>query len=114
MDALKALTSKPEKYVGKNFLCRQQQMKFWLTEIGIFYIIHDNLKEQAEKVDETSTNGNISTKIDDPKKYDITVKDVTCHGYILSALSDSIYCIFYHTKTACNLWITFDQRYATT
>jgi len=113
MDALKTLTSKPEKFDGKNFLCWQQHMKFWLTELGLFYIIYDSLKEQVEKSDKTLTNGDISKKVDDPKKDDIDNKDVIYHGCILGALFDNVYHIFSYTKTACDLWTALDQRYAT-
>jgi len=36
-------------------------------------------------------------------KHDASDKDILCHEHILSALSDNIYKIFCHTKTAIEL-----------
>ena len=38
---------------------------------------------------------------------------IICHGRILSVLSNNVCRIFCHTKTACDMLITLDQRYAT-
>ncbi|KAK6135665.1 hypothetical protein DH2020_030602 [Rehmannia glutinosa] len=101
MDFLKSLSSKPEKFDGKNFLCWQQKIKFWLTELGLFSVILNGLKEN-------DTTKESSDKIDD-----LADKDILCHGRILSALSDSIYRIFSHTKSALELWNALDYRYGT-
>jgi len=39
MDMIKSLSSKLEKFTGKNILCWQQQMRFWLIEIGLFSVL---------------------------------------------------------------------------
>ena len=111
MDALKALTSKLDTFDGeKNLL----QMKFWLIELSLFYIIEDLLKEQAEKFDKMRTNGDISKTVDDRKKDDIFDQDVICHDRILRALSNNVHLFFFcQTETACDIWTALDQRYAT-
>ena len=53
MDMIKSLSSKPKKFIGENFYCWQQQMKFWLTELGlisvIFYFKNEKQKSTSFK-----------------------------------------------------------------
>ena len=42
---------------------------------------------------------------------DSSNKDILCHGHILSALSDNIYKIFCHTKTAFELSEALELKY---
>nr|KYP42982.1 hypothetical protein KK1_035603 [Cajanus cajan] len=66
-------------------------MKFWLTELSLFSVIligkYENCPDCALFEAGSSSD-----------------KDILCHGRILSALSDNIYKIFCHTKTALELW----------
>lgn len=102
MDILKSLSSKPEKFNGENCLCWQQQMKFWLTELGLFSVILNGKSDKNSSGALVSVSGGSDTFSD---------KDILCHGRILSALFDNIYKIFCHTKTALELWDALDLKY---
>ena len=39
MDMIYSLSSKLEKFMGENFFCWQQQMKFWLTKSNLYYVV---------------------------------------------------------------------------
>lgn len=109
---------KPEKFNGQNFRCWQQQMKFWLTTLGLYSVIHKALvlkgKEKsgtskAIEIVETGKDSTLSKKTSDDDDFD--EKDYLCHGRILSALSTSIYNIFCTTKTSIELWEALDFKY---
>ncbi|XP_057428708.1 uncharacterized protein LOC130722098 [Lotus japonicus] len=115
MEMLKAMSSKLEKFSGENFYCWQQQMKFWLTELSLFSVISGSktgkqtTSSSKEVVEIDGTKTPASTKED--ANDDATDKDILCHGRILSALSDNIYKIFCHTKTAVELWEALEKKY---
>jgi len=77
-------------------------MWFWLTEIGLFSVI-------SKAIDSSiilSAYSSSSFSSSDPSD-----KNILCHGHILSALSDNIYKIFCHTKTAIELWEALKLKY---
>ena len=77
-------------------------MKFWLTELGLFSVILNGQSDRSSDdalVNASSSNDSFSDK------------DILCHGHILSALSDNIYKIFCHTKTALKLWDSLELKY---
>ncbi|XP_028215107.1 uncharacterized protein LOC114397201 [Glycine soja] len=104
MDMIKSLSSKPEKFTGENFFCWQQQMKFWLTELGLYFVI-------SKREIKTSTSSTDIVQTDATIKHDVYDKDILCHGRILSALADNIYKIFCHTKTSVELWEALELKY---
>jgi len=76
MDMIKSLSSKPEKFTGENFLCWQQQMKFWLTELDLYYVISKKeIKTLTSSIDIVQTNATKSSTI----KHDVSDKDILCH-----------------------------------
>ena len=99
MDMIKSLSSKPEKFIGEIFFCWQQQMRFWLTEIGLFSVISKATDSSIILSDSSSSSSDTSDR------------DILCHGHILSVLSDNIYKIFCHTKTAIELWEALELKY---
>ena len=107
MDMIRSLSSKPEKFTGENFYCWQQQMKFWLTELGLISVISKNEKRISTSPKEVVQIDDVQTSA----KEDVTDKDILCHGRILSALSDNIYKIFCHTKTTVELWEALELKY---
>ena len=112
LEILRSMSSKPEKFTGENFYCWQQQMKFWLTELELFTVISGSKTEK--KIAETTSKEMVevdSSKTTASTKDDASDKDILCHGRILSALSDSIYRIFCHTKTASELWDALEKKY---
>ncbi|XP_058196612.1 uncharacterized protein LOC131312694 [Rhododendron vialii] len=97
-------------------------MKFWLTTLGLYSVIHKGLvskgKEKssekngtskAVEIVETGKDSIPSKKSTDDDGFD--EKDYLCHGRILSALSASIYNIFCTAKTAFELWEALEFKY---
>nr|KYP32811.1 Retrovirus-related Pol polyprotein from transposon TNT 1-94 [Cajanus cajan] len=102
MDILKSLSSKLEKFNGENFLCWQQQIKFLLTMLSLFSVILNGKSEKCFECALVEANSFDDTSSD---------KDIFCYGRILSALSDNIYKIFFHTKTTLELWDALGLKY---
>ena len=65
-------------------------MKFWLTELSLFVVIQNGLKENGES-STTKPNRTPTSEKTDGKKDDLVDKDILYHGRILSALSDDMY-----------------------
>jgi len=94
MDMIKSLSSKPEKFTSEFFFCWQQQMKCWLTELDLYFMISKKeIKNSTSSTDTVQTDATKSSTT----KHDDSDKDILCHGRILSALADNIYKIFCHT-----------------
>lgn len=88
-------------------------MKFWLTTLGLYFVIAKSSKgkEKVSKeigtsrtpliveLDKVSSSSEKSKTSDD----DFDEKDLFCHGRILSALSENVYPIFCTTKTVIEL-----------
>ena len=91
MDMIKSLSCKPEKFTGEIFFCWQQQMKFWLTELDLYTLI-------SKREIKTSTSSTDIVQTDATIKYDVSDKDILCHGWILSALAITYIRFFVITK----------------
>ncbi|XP_057470084.1 uncharacterized protein LOC130759042 [Actinidia eriantha] len=118
-------TCKPIKFNCQNFRSWQQQMKFWLTTLCLYSVIHNALISKGKgKISETfeksptvkpveivetgkESSSSGKTIVDDG----FDEKDYLCHGRILSALSSNIYNIFCTTKTSIELWEALDFKY---
>ena len=94
MDMIKSLSSKPEKFTSEFFFCWQQQMKCWLTELDLYFMI--SKKEIKNSTSSTDTVQTDATKSSTTKPV-VSNKVILSHGHILSALADNIYKIFCHT-----------------
>jgi len=71
-----------------------------VTKIGLFYVISKATDSSIILSDSSSSSSS-----------DTSDKDILCHGHILNALSDNIYKIFCHTKTAIELWEALELKY---
>jgi len=74
-------------------------MRFWLTKIGLFFVIPK------------ATDSSIILSVSSTSSTDAYDKDILCHRRILSALLNNIYKIFCHTKTAIELWEALELKY---
>ena len=86
MDMIKFLSSKPEKSTSEFFICWQQQMKFWFTELNLYSVIS---KREIKTLTFFTNIVQTDTTKSSTTKHDVFDKDILCHGRILSALADN-------------------------
>jgi len=77
-------------------------MKYWLTEIRLFFVIFKVVNSSIILSDASTSS---------TTKHDVSDKDILCYGHALSALLDNIYKIFCHTKIDIELWETLELKY---
>ncbi|KAL0327941.1 UNVERIFIED_CONTAM: Retrovirus-related Pol polyprotein from transposon TNT 1-94 [Sesamum calycinum] len=96
------LTGLPDKFSSQFFKRWQQRMKIWLTMKGLLTVI------QVTRPEPTDT---------DPKTVEIaqwTERDQIGRGAILSALSNTLFDVYYSDSyTAKSLWDELDRKYNT-
>ena len=103
---------KPEKFSGTYFKRWANQMKYQLTTLGLISAIDDTITAPSPK---PSSIG--SSPVETPTTFSsyIYLKpeeiDYHCLHRILSALSDSLYDIYYEYKSAKELWTALEDEY---
>src|SRR3954467_12399003 len=109
---------KPEKFTGTYFKRWANQMKYWLTTLGLISAIDDSIPAPSPK---PSSDGASPTEQSEspatpatPSSY-VYLKpeeiDYHCLHRILSALSDNLYDIYFEYKSAKELWTALTDEY---
>ncbi|KAI9185518.1 hypothetical protein LWI28_008088 [Acer negundo] len=92
----------PERFSGQNFKRWQARMKFWLTTLGIFYIIDaPSIPDSKEEPGRTH-----ALKVQKEQDY-------LCHGKICSRLEDNLFDIYYQIPSAHDLLYALEKKYST-
>ncbi|XP_062080656.1 uncharacterized protein LOC133785440 [Humulus lupulus] len=86
-----------DRFDETNFVCWQDNIRFLLTTLKVFYVLDKDLKPlEATKEDNTQE------VIKERKKRE--KDELICRGYILNALLDHLYNLYTNTKTAKEIW----------
>jgi len=107
-------SAKPEKFTGANYKRWANQMRYWLTTLGLISAIDGTNPDSSTgsdpvygphppPSDSTSTSSTATLK---PEEIDYHC----CHR-ILSALADNLYDIYYEFKSAKELWDALEAEY---
>ncbi|KAJ6847317.1 uncharacterized protein M6B38_281755 [Iris pallida] len=104
-------TAKPAKFDGTHFKRWQSQMRFWLTTLGLMSAI-DGSTPIINDSDDTESDIGMSKSSGTSKPKTPKEIDFHCFHRILSALSDSLYDIFFEYKSAKELWDALEDEYA--
>ncbi|XP_020247372.1 uncharacterized protein LOC109825063 isoform X2 [Asparagus officinalis] len=105
-------SAKPEKFTGLNYKRWANQMKYWLTTLGLISAIDSDFSlstptpsssSQVEPIPTPTTSSGISKS---PEEINFH-----CYNRILSALSDKLYDIYYEYKDAKELWVALESEY---
>jgi len=83
-------------------------MKYWLTILRLISAIDDSIPAPSPKSSPDKTFPSAPSSIIYLKPEEI---DYHCLHKILSALSESFYDIYYHYKSANELWTTLKEEY---
>ena len=103
-------SAKPEKFTGLFFKRWQNQMKFWLTTLGLLSAIDGSNTQEATPSFAAPTDSG-SPKSSSSKTKTPQEIEFHCFHRILSALSDQIYDIFFEYKSAKELWDALESEY---
>lgn len=104
---------KPEKFNGTYFKRWANQMRYWLTTLGLLSAI-DSSKTPASSSSAPPAAGataivpvaSTSSKAKTPEEI-----DYHCYHRILSCLSDKLYDLYYEYKNAKELWEALEAEY---
>ena len=106
-------SAKSEKFSGTYFKRRANQMKYWLTTLGLISAIDDSIPAPSPKPSPAKSSS-ADTPHSTPSFF-IYLKlkefDYHCLHRILNVLSDSLYDIYYEYKSAKELWKTLEKEY---
>ena len=104
---------KPENFSGTYFKRWANQMKYWLTTLGLISTINDTILAPSPKPSSVGSSP-VETPHTSPSSY-IYLKpeeiDYHCLHRIISALSDNLYGIYYEYKSAKELWTALEDEY---
>src|SRR5207253_1337203 len=107
---------KPEKFTGTNFKRWANQMKYWLTTLGLISAIDHSVPVPSPRPsngvsspsDALTTPATPATPSTPSSSSYVYLKpeeiDYHCLHRILSALSDNLYDIYFEYKSAKELW----------
>ncbi|XP_019267223.1 PREDICTED: uncharacterized protein LOC109244570 [Nicotiana attenuata] len=92
------------RFDGSNFTHWKDKLLFFLTELGIAYLLSSDLTEMPEPTAEDSDEIKAARK----KRED---DEVRCRGFILNSLSDRLYDLFHPHKSPQEIWKALEQKY---
>ena len=115
------ISAKPDKFDGQNFRRWQNQMRFWLTTLGLISAISENTTEVSNgsnqagsrPVTRRNPNQGAFSFQTQPSTSNRTPDEINYHCVhrILGALSDRLYDIYYAANNAKELWDTLENKY---
>ena len=108
---------KPEKFTGVNYKRWANQMKYWLTTLGLLSAFDTSESSTSGSQPLTpdpaqpapSTSGSGASSFSSSMKPE-EINYHCCHR-ILSALADNLYDIYYEFKSAKDLWNALEAEY---
>ncbi|KAG2725736.1 hypothetical protein I3760_01G080500, partial [Carya illinoinensis] len=90
----------PEKFGGVNFKRWQENMKIFLTMLGLYFVIEN---------DPPSNDLHEPARTIELQIY--AEKDDLCRCRILNHLSDTLFDVYLHIKSAKDIWNVIDKKY---
>ncbi|XP_019263214.1 PREDICTED: uncharacterized protein LOC109240977 [Nicotiana attenuata] len=95
---------KLDRFDGSNFTRWKDKLLFFLTKLGISYLLSSDLTAMPEPTAQDSDE----TKAARKKRED---DEVRCRGFILNSLSDRLYDLFRPHKSPQEIWKALEQKY---
>lgn len=92
------------RFDGTNFTRWKNKLLFLLMELGVAYLLSDNLPKIPEPSDDESDEVKANRK---KREED----EVRCRGFILNALSDRLYDLFRSLKSPQEIWKALENKY---
>ena len=97
---------KLDKFDGSNFIRWQDNMKFLLTTLKIFYVLDPNLQPISNPTLE-------DTEQLKEQRIKREEDELVCRGYILNTLSDWLYDLFTTMSSPKEIWKALETKYKT-
>ena len=96
---------KLDRFDGTNFTRWKDKLIFFLTELGVAYLLLDAklLVIPAPSDDDTDEIKEVRKKREED--------EVRCRGFILNALSDRLYDLFSTLKMPQEIWRALENKY---
>nr|XP_027100885.1 uncharacterized protein LOC113720045 [Coffea arabica] len=95
---------KLDRFDSTNFTRWKDKLLFLLMELGVAYLLADNLP----KIPEPSDGESDEIKASHKKREE---DEVRCRGFILNALSDRLYDLFRSLKSPQEIWKALENKY---